>query len=120
MERTHGEGSGHDESCFGCKLLTTQFGPPKSAEHGRVKGWEKDMAAYHAMRGQNLQPVQIDGCAELQARAEDRWEVDHHMVMTKELRTSHLPMIKDAETMLKEEPVSAETVREWKDQAQAS
>lgn len=44
--------------------------------------WHKDMAAYKSMRRQGLQPRDIDGCAELQARAETVREVEAGQVLT--------------------------------------
>lgn len=38
--------------------------------------WGKDMPAYARIRKEGLQPKNIDGCAELEARAHDRLEVE--------------------------------------------
>lgn len=37
--------------------------------------WDRDMAAYKAMRRDGLQPAGIDGAADLQARASTEFEV---------------------------------------------
>ncbi len=39
------------------------------------KQWDKDGAAYKRMRAQGLQPKDIDGCARLEAKANDTSEL---------------------------------------------
>lgn len=41
------------------------------------KRWERDMPAYKALRADGLQPRRIDGCGDLQARADTRLEVEY-------------------------------------------
>jgi hypothetical protein len=47
------------------------------------KGFEKDRPAYKRLRDQGLQPRQIDGCAEIEQRAETRVEVENMKPLTK-------------------------------------
>lgn len=117
MIPTHGPGSGHDADCFGCKLRSLQFGSEPTKASLTEKQWQRDMDAYAAMRAQRLQPMQIDGCAELQARATDKWEVERNLILDKRLHKEHLLAIKDAETILAENPTPATTVKEWRDNA---
>ena len=42
----------------------------------RQKRWDRDGKAYKSLRDQGLQPVQIDGCADLTAKAKDRWYIE--------------------------------------------
>lgn len=45
------------------------------------KRWDKDMRAYAAMRKDGVQPVRIDGAAEMQARASTQVEVESGHLM---------------------------------------
>ena len=47
--------------------------------------WGQDMPAYKRLRANGLQPKNIDGCAELEKRATDRFEVEMgHLFSEKE------------------------------------
>jgi hypothetical protein len=48
----------------------------KTAPSVMEKRWDKDMPAYKNLRKNGLQPRGIDGCAELEAKAVDRIEVE--------------------------------------------
>lgn len=75
------------EGCFGCKVAGVTF--PASitpsrragAAHARwvndtEKRWHKDMAAYKRLVRDGVQPMQIDGSAEREARANTREQVE--------------------------------------------
>lgn len=48
----------------------------KSVPSAIEERWQKDMPAYANLRKNGLQPRQIDGCAELEAQASDKIEVE--------------------------------------------
>lgn len=73
--------------CFGCKVA--HFSVPASATPTRRAGashaawvnatenrWHKDMAAYKRLVQDGVQPPKIDGCADLEKKAESRAEVE--------------------------------------------
>lgn len=50
---------------------------PKTIATNQMEArWHKDMGAYHRLRMNGLQPKQIDGCAELESRANSQLEVE--------------------------------------------
>lgn len=61
---------------FKAKLKTIQFGKPRSSQSLMESRWDRDMPAYHRLRMNGLQPKQIDGCAELESRANSQLEVE--------------------------------------------
>lgn len=72
------------EGCFGCRVAGIRFGANESTTRGaqvaevnnREKGWNKDMPAYKRLREQGLQPRQIDGSAVLEAKANEKWQIE--------------------------------------------
>lgn len=72
------------DGCFGCKLLAVQLGIV-SPTTIKERDLSKDMGAYKHLRRDGLQPKQIDGCAELESRATDRFEVElGHLIPDKD------------------------------------
>lgn len=83
------------EGCFACKLRTVAIAPstmpsrnPRAAQvKATEQRWEDDMPAYRRLRANGIQPRGIDGCAELEAKAADRFEVETgHVFKTREER----------------------------------
>lgn len=78
------------EGCFNCKLLTVGISAtatpsrsgPVVAKVQSDKAFGRDGDAYKRLRKQGLQPRQIDGSAELEARAESRVEVESGKILT--------------------------------------
>lgn len=72
------------EGCFACKIAGVAFGAdamPSRKRHAartnaKERRWDKDMAAYKRLRADGLQPAQIDGSAKMEAKAEDRVQVE--------------------------------------------
>ena len=62
--------------CFKHKLKTIQFGGSPHSKTLMEKRWDRDMPAYMRLRRNGLQPAQIDGCAELETRANTQIEVE--------------------------------------------
>lgn len=74
------------EGCFACRIRSVNIAPSAtpSREGGaeaasinaREQRWQRDMPAYKRLRSNGLQPRQIDGSADLEARAVDRFDID--------------------------------------------
>ncbi len=74
------------EGCFGCKvsavgfsaeLMPTRTGSSRSAtiaQKDRVL--EKDLDAYKRLRDDGIQPRKIDGAANVEARATEKWQAE--------------------------------------------
>ena len=72
-------------NCFGCHLLEVNIGSFPSEGTERERRWDQDMPSYYRMRKAGLQPRQIDGCAELEAKASDQFEVEMgHIIPAKD------------------------------------
>ena len=70
-------------------MPTRKGGADAAQINAREDRWQKDMPAYKELRRQGLQPRQIDGSAELTAKATDRLEIElGHVLPTKEQRES--------------------------------
>lgn len=78
----------HDEyqpECFACRIRTVHISahatptrrPGVMEIDAREARWDRDMPAYKRLRRQGLQPRGIDGCAELERRAETPAQVEH-------------------------------------------
>ena len=81
------EGCGCNEAgtvtCYYHKLRTIQFGGAKRSPQTQMESrWDKDMPAYIRLRHNGLQPKQIDGCAELESRANDQMEIEMGDLLT--------------------------------------
>ncbi len=71
--------------CFGCHMLEVNIGGFPTEGTDRERRWDKDMPSYKRMRDGGLQPRQIDGCAELESRASDQFEVEMgHLIPAKD------------------------------------
>ena len=77
--------------CFGCKVLGVNIGGFPTAPTMTERRWEKDMAAYKAIRKQGLQPPQIDGSAKLE-NASDAFEIEYGTVVPKD----EMPRVKES------------------------
>lgn len=72
------------EGCFGCKIASTSFGANSTTTRGlqvantnrTARNWDRDMPAYKRLRKNGLQPRQIDGSAELEKKATERWQIE--------------------------------------------
>lgn len=72
------------EGCFGCRVAGIAFGTNTTTTRGasvaeinqRARNWEKDMPAYKRLRKNGVQPSKIDGSAELEKKATERWQVE--------------------------------------------
>lgn len=72
------------EGCFACKVTGVTFGasamPTRKPEEHRTIDKErildKDLDAYKRLRRDGVQPKGIDGSAKIEARAEERYQVE--------------------------------------------
>lgn len=74
------------EGCFGCKVANLSIaasatpsrrGGARAAEiNSKDKKLEKDLDAYKRLRQEGLQPQAIDGSAEVEKKAEHKWQVE--------------------------------------------
>jgi len=77
-EVPHREGFPH----IGASLRETQKGAARTIQIDKTEAqWHKDIPAYVRMRKNGEQPPHIDGCAELEARATTRFEVESGQIM---------------------------------------
>lgn len=76
------------EGCFGCKVAgvrmatnsTTTRGKRVSEVNQTERNWNKDMPAYKRLRADGLQPKRIDGAAEVEKKAKEKWQVETGIV----------------------------------------
>jgi hypothetical protein len=74
--------------CFACKIASVGFGVSamptrKPQEHGTIakeRLLDRDLDAYKRLRGDGVQPRQIDGSARVEARADERHQVETGLV----------------------------------------
>lgn len=72
------------DGCFGCRVAGISFGANSTTSRGAevaatnqtAKNWDKDMPAYKRLRKEGLRPRSIDGAAELEKKATERWQVE--------------------------------------------
>lgn len=64
----------------------------------REREWDKDMPAYRRLRADGTQPKNIDGCAELEARASTRDEITMGHIFSK----AELPKVREGMELAKE------------------
>jgi len=74
------------EGCFGCKVAglsvaasatpTRREGRRAAVINQKDKVLEKDLDAYKRLRQEGLQPKSIDGSAEVEKRANYKWQVE--------------------------------------------
>lgn len=77
------------EGCFGCKIAglsiassatpTRRGGARAQIINEKDKKLDKDLDAYKRLRQEGLQPKNIDGSAEVEKRAEYKWQVETGM-----------------------------------------
>lgn len=71
--------------------------PTRSPNAARInateKRWEKDHAAYRALRKDGIQPKTSVGAAELQARAESKVEIESGTVLNKQQKATYEHLI---------------------------
>jgi hypothetical protein len=59
----------------------TTTGGKRAAEINATESrWQKDMPAYKRLRADGLQPKQIDGCANIEKKAKESWQVETGIV----------------------------------------
>jgi hypothetical protein len=73
------------DGCFACRIRSVNIAPSATPTRGggaeaasinaREDRWAKDMPAYRRLRHNGLQPDRIDGSAELEMRANDRFDI---------------------------------------------
>lgn len=76
------------EDCFGCKIagisISSAAMPGRKSESHRIneteKQWHKDMDAYKRLRQDGLQPKKIDGSANVEAKATEKYQVETGLV----------------------------------------
>lgn len=76
------------EGCFGCKVAHVKTGPNATTTGGKRASeinatesrWHKDMPAYKRLRADGLQPKRIDGCADIEKKAKESWQVETGLV----------------------------------------
>lgn len=74
------------EGCFGCKvsavgfsaeLMPTRSGSSRSASViQKERVLDKDLDAYKRLRQDGIQPKKIDGAANVEARAQEKWQAE--------------------------------------------
>lgn len=74
------------EGCFGCKvsavgfsaeLMPTRSGSSRSASViQKERVLDKDLDAYKRLRQDGIQPKTIDGAANVEARATEKWQAE--------------------------------------------
>ena len=72
------------EGCFGCKVAGVRMGTNSTTTRGKrvaeinqtERNWNKDMPAYKRLRADGLQPKRIDGAAEVEKKAKEKWQVE--------------------------------------------
>jgi len=55
---------------------TTTRGKQVEQTNKVERNWQKDMPAYKRLRKEGLQPKRIDGSAEVEKKAEHKWQVE--------------------------------------------
>jgi len=55
---------------------TTTRGKQVEQTNKVERNWQKDMPAYKRLRNEGLQPKRIDGSAEVEKKAEHKWQVE--------------------------------------------
>ena len=72
------------EDCFGCRVAGIRMGMNSTTSRGSKvaqinkteRQWNVDMPAYKRLRREGLQPKRIDGAAEIEKKAEHRFQVE--------------------------------------------
>lgn len=61
---------------------TTTRGARVAQVNQTERNWTKDMPAYKRLRDEGLQPKRIDGAAEVEKRAKEKWQVETGILPT--------------------------------------
>ena len=72
------------EDCFGCRVAGIRMGMNSTTSRGSKvaqinkteRQWNVDMPAYKRLRREGLQPKRIDGAAEIEKKAEHKFQVE--------------------------------------------
>jgi len=72
------------EGCFGCRVAGIRMGMNSTTSRGSKvaqinkteRQWNVDMPAYKRLRREGLQPKRIDGAAEIEKKAEHKFQVE--------------------------------------------
>lgn len=72
------------EGCFGCRVSGIRMGMNSTTSRGsRVaeinkteRQWNVDLPAYKRLRREGLQPKRIDGAAEVEKKAEHKFQIE--------------------------------------------
>ena len=72
------------EGCFGCRVAgirmatnsTTSRGAQVAATNQTERNWKQDLPAYKRLRADGLQPKRIDGAANVERGAQEKWQVE--------------------------------------------
>lgn len=72
------------EDCFGCRVAGIRIGMNSTTSRGSKvaqinkteRQWNVDMPAYKRLRREGLQPKRIDGAAEIEKKAEHKFQVE--------------------------------------------
>ena len=66
------------DGCFACRIsgLTIGVSDKFKSENARESTLSKDLAAYKRLRADGTQPKSIDGSANVESRAQEKWQVD--------------------------------------------
>lgn len=76
------------DGCFGCKIahvaVSSSATPTRRRETHQIvekeKRWDVDMAAYKRLRQDGVQPAKIDGSANVEKKAETKFQVESGFV----------------------------------------
>ena len=99
-EKHEGQHSGCAE-CFAEKIRTLQFqGIGASDRRLSDKERSADMSAYKTLRRQGFQPKNVFGSAEIAAKAETKFELEHSVVMAPGIRKEMESRMEDAKGTL--------------------
>lgn len=68
----------YQDGCFGCRISSLSIGTSAqfNVEKRREATLSKDLDAYKRLRKNNVQPKCIDGASRVEARAQEKWQVE--------------------------------------------
>ena len=83
--------------CFKVKLRTVRFDTVQAMERRKEdRTFSADMDAYARLRRSGVQPKSIGGSAEVEAQASTKFEAEHKVIMSPQVRREFIPRIEDA------------------------
>jgi hypothetical protein len=85
----------HDEDCYGCKLQSIRLSRGLHPISRKDRQWDRDMDAYSRLKRSGVQPQQIDGCANLEAKAQSEVEIRYGLAATDKGRKQAEQLVKD-------------------------